>query len=79
MLQSYYPVGMAKLVDALALGASGETHGSSSLPPDTKQNIKNNPAVAGLFFVVFDFYFFGFDFFGLRKLYCQNAIFQSGE
>ena len=26
---------MAKLADALALGASGATHGSSNLPPST--------------------------------------------
>ena len=28
--------GMAKLVDALVLGTSGATHGSSSLPPGTR-------------------------------------------
>lgn len=33
----YLHVGVAKLVDALALGASVARHGSSTLPSDTKQ------------------------------------------
>lgn len=37
-------VRVAELVDALGLGPSGATRGSSTLPPDTK-----NPAAAGFF------------------------------
>ena len=33
---------MAKLVDALALGASGAIHGSSSLPLPTDRNFMQN-------------------------------------
>lgn len=35
-LINYYLAGMAKLVDALALGASGAIHGGSSPLPGTK-------------------------------------------